>query len=101
MLAARAFGYSGDRHIDAAAIIKFITPPPCHDDVVDESSLRRGRETASAIWGNQASVLVGDFLLFRSFPMMIDIGNMRVMEFWPIPPTSPRAGVINCSTAAD
>jgi octaprenyl-diphosphate synthase len=81
LLAARACGYGGDRHIDAAAIIEFIhTATLLHDDVVDESSLRRGRETANAIWGNQASVLVGDFLYSRSFQMMVDIGNMRVME---------------------
>ena len=81
LLAARACGYTGDRHIGAAAIIEFIhTSTLLHDDVVDESSLRRGRETANAIWGNQASVLVGDFLYSRSFQMMVDIGNMRVME---------------------
>ncbi|MER2604027.1 MAG: octaprenyl diphosphate synthase [Candidatus Competibacter phosphatis] len=81
LLAARACGYTSDRHIGAAAIIEFIhTSTLLHDDVVDESSLRRGRETANAIWGNQASVLVGDFLYSRSFQMMVDIGNMRVME---------------------
>ena len=81
LLAAHACGYAGSRHIDAAAIIEFIhTATLLHDDVVDESSLRRGRETANAIWGNQASVLVGDFLYSRSFQMMVDIGNMRVME---------------------
>ncbi len=81
LLAARACGYTGERHIGAAAIIEFIhTSTLLHDDVVDESSLRRGRETANAIWGNQASVLVGDFLYSRSFQMMVDIGNMRVME---------------------
>ena len=81
LLAARACGYAGDRHIDAAAIIEFIhTATLLHDDVVDESSLRRGRETANAIWGSQASVLVGDFLYSRSFQMMVGIGSMRVME---------------------
>ncbi len=81
LLAARACGYAGSRHIDAAAIIEFIhTATLLHDDVVDESSLRRGRETANAIWGNQASVLVGDFLYSRSFQMMVGIGSMRVME---------------------
>ena len=81
LLSARACGYAGDRHIDAAAIIEFIhTATLLHDDVVDESSLRRGRETANAIWGNQASVLVGDFLYSRSFQMMVGIGSMRVME---------------------
>lgn len=81
LLAAQTCGYAGDQHIAAAAIIEFIhTATLLHDDVVDESSLRRGRETANAIWGNQASVLVGDFLYSRSFQMMVGIGNMRVME---------------------
>ncbi|MCC8999239.1 MAG: octaprenyl diphosphate synthase [Candidatus Contendobacter sp.] len=81
LLAARACGYSGNAHIDAAAIVEFIhTATLLHDDVVDESSLRRGRETANAIWGNQASVLVGDFLYSRAFQMMVSIGSMRVME---------------------
>ncbi|MFO1420086.1 MAG: octaprenyl diphosphate synthase [Candidatus Competibacteraceae bacterium] len=81
LLATRACGYAGRQHIDAAAIIEFIhTATLLHDDVVDESNLRRGRETANAIWGNQASVLVGDFLYSRSFQMMVGIGSMRVME---------------------
>ena len=81
LLATRACGYAGDAHIAAAAIVEFIhTATLLHDDVVDESSLRRGRQTANAIWGNQASVLVGDFLYSRSFQMMVDIGSMRVME---------------------
>ncbi|MCC6134270.1 MAG: octaprenyl diphosphate synthase [Candidatus Contendobacter sp.] len=80
LLAARACGYGGDQHIAAAAIIEFIhTATLLHDDVVDESSLRRGRQTANAIWGNQASVLVGDFLYSRSFQMMVGIGDLRVM----------------------
>ena len=80
LLAAQASGYVGDRQIAAAAIIEFIhTATLLHDDVVDESSLRRGRQTANAIWGNQASVLVGDFLYSRSFQMMVGIGNLRVM----------------------
>jgi octaprenyl-diphosphate synthase len=81
LLAARACGYTGDQHINAAAIVEFIhTATLLHDDVVDESGLRRGRETANAIWGNQASVLVGDFLYSRAFQMMVGIGGMRVME---------------------
>jgi len=81
LLAARAAGYDGERHIDLAAIIEFIhTATLLHDDVVDESEKRRNRETANALWGNAASVLVGDFLYSRSFEMMVDIGNMRVMD---------------------
>lgn len=81
LLAARACGYTGDQHIAAAAIVEFIhTATLLHDDVVDESDLRRGRETANAIWGNQASVLVGDFLYSRAFQMMVGIGSMRLME---------------------
>lgn len=81
VLSARAMGYEAEHHIDLAAIIEFIhTATLLHDDVVDDSDLRRGRETANALWGNEASVLVGDFLYSRSFEMMVDVGNMRVME---------------------
>lgn len=81
LICARACGYQGDRHIDVAAIIEFIhTATLLHDDVVDESDLRRGKETANNVWGNQAAVLVGDFLYSRSFEMMVDVGSMRVME---------------------
>jgi octaprenyl-diphosphate synthase len=81
LLAARACDYQGNAHIDVAAIIEFIhTATLLHDDVVDDSSLRRGRETANAIWGNEASVLVGDFLYSRSFQMMVAIRSMRVMN---------------------
>ncbi len=81
LLAARACDYQGNAHIDVAAIIEFIhTATLLHDDVVDDSSLRRGRETANAIWGNEASILVGDFLYSRSFQMMVTIGSMRVMN---------------------
>jgi len=81
LLAAKAVGYQGKDHIDLAAIIEFIhTATLLHDDVVDESDLRRSNETANAVWGNAASVLVGDFLYSRSFEMMVEIKNMRVME---------------------
>ncbi|MCU7844111.1 MAG: polyprenyl synthetase family protein [Candidatus Thiodiazotropha sp. (ex Monitilora ramsayi)] len=81
LLAARASGYEGGHHIDLAAIIEFIhTATLLHDDVVDGSELRRNRETANAVWGNEASVLVGDFLYSRSFEMMVDVGEMKVME---------------------
>jgi octaprenyl-diphosphate synthase len=79
LLAARACGYTGDQHVDAAAIIEFIhTATLLHDDVVDGSGLRRGRHTANEVFGNQASVLVGDFLYSRAFQMMVDLGDMRI-----------------------
>ncbi|MBP6809280.1 MAG: polyprenyl synthetase family protein [Chromatiaceae bacterium] len=81
LLSARACGYMGDRHIDLAAVIEFIhTATLLHDDVVDGSDQRRHRNTANAVWGNAASVLVGDFLYSRSFEMMVDVGSMRVMD---------------------
>ena len=81
LLAARALGYEGDQHIRAAAIIEFIhTATLLHDDVVDSSSRRRGQDSANTVFGNQASVLVGDFLYSRAFQMMVDIGDMRVMR---------------------
>jgi octaprenyl-diphosphate synthase len=81
LLAARACGYRGHDHIELAAVIEFIhTATLLHDDVVDASDLRRGNQTANAIWGNEAAVLVGDFLYSRSFEMMVSVGSMRVME---------------------
>lgn len=81
LLAARALGYEGRDHLQLAAIIEFIhTATLLHDDVVDESDLRRGRKTANALWGNAASVLVGDFLYSRSFQLMVELERMRVMQ---------------------
>ena len=81
LLGARAFDYAGDQHVRAAAIIEFIhTATLLHDDVVDSSDRRRGMDSANTVFGNQASVLVGDFLYSRSFQMMVDIGDMRVMQ---------------------
>jgi octaprenyl-diphosphate synthase len=81
LLVARACGYQGERHVDIAAIVEFIhTATLLHDDVVDESDMRRGQETANNVWGNQAAVLVGDFLYSRSFEMMVDVNEMRVMQ---------------------
>jgi octaprenyl-diphosphate synthase len=80
LLAAGATGYSGPHHHELAAVIEFIhTATLLHDDVVDESSLRRGRDTANAAFGNAASVLVGDFLYSRAFQMMLAVNDMRVM----------------------
>jgi len=81
LLAARASGYDGEQHIQMAAIIEFIhTATLLHDDVVDESSRRRGQEAAHRIWGNAASVLVGDFLYSRSFQLMVEIDQIEVMR---------------------
>ena len=81
LLAARALGYEGRHQINAAAIIEFIhTATLLHDDVVDASDRRRGRDTANTVFGNQASVLVGDFLYSRAFQMMVEIGSMNVMR---------------------
>lgn len=81
LLSAGCFGYSGRAHFELAAIVEFIhTATLLHDDVVDESALRRGRETANALFGNAASVLVGDFLYSRSFQMMVAIDDMEVMR---------------------
>ena len=81
VIAARALGYAGQAHHQLAAIIEFIhTSTLLHDDVVDESDLRRGRKTANALWGNAPSVLVGDFLYSRSFQLMVELDSMPVMR---------------------
>lgn len=81
LLFAKAFDYRGTDHHVLAAVIEFIhTATLLHDDVVDESSMRRGRQTANALFGNSASVLVGDFVYSRSFQMMVELDNMRVMQ---------------------
>lgn len=81
LLMCGALGYRGDRRYNLAAVVEFIhTATLLHDDVVDESTLRRGRATANEAFGNPASVLVGDFLYSRAFQMMVDAGNMRVMQ---------------------
>ena len=81
VLAARALTIENEQHHTLAAIIEFIhTATLLHDDVVDESTMRRGRETANEVFGNQASVLVGDFLYTRSFQMMVTLDSMRVMQ---------------------
>ena len=81
LLTAGAMGYQGSHHHELAAVVEFIhTATLLHDDVVDESELRRGRQTANAAFGNAASVLVGDFLYSRAFQMMVAVDNMRVMQ---------------------
>jgi len=81
LLSAAAFGYRGAHHTTLAAVIEFIhTATLLHDDVVDSSSMRRGETTANEVWGNQASVLTGDFLYSRSFQMMVEVDTMRVMQ---------------------
>ena len=80
LLAARSLGYQGDKHIYLATLIEFMhTSTLLHDDVVDDSHMRRGRATANDAWGNAPSVLVGDYLYSRSFQMMVEIGSLRIM----------------------
>ena len=81
LLSARACGYQGSDHQLMAAVIEFIhTSTLLHDDVVDESDTRRGNKTANEVWGNAASVLVGDFLYSRSFEMMVEPGELKIMQ---------------------
>jgi octaprenyl-diphosphate synthase len=78
---AKLAGYGGDGHIKLAASVEFMhTATLLHDDVVDESEMRRGRAAARMVWGNEASVLVGDFLLGQAFKMMVDVGSLRALE---------------------
>ena len=81
LLASKALGYEGQQHRRTAAIVEFIhTATLLHDDVVDSSERRRGMDSANTVFGNQASVLVGDFLYSRAFQMMVDIDSMRIMQ---------------------
>jgi octaprenyl-diphosphate synthase len=81
VLSARALDYQGQKHTTAAAFIEFLhTATLLHDDVVDESDMRRGKATANAMFGNAASVLVGDFIYTRSFQMMTSLGSLRILE---------------------
>lgn len=105
LLAAGALGYSGREHITLAAVIEFIhTATLLHDDVVDESSLRRGQNTVNTLWGNAASVLVGDYLYSRSFELMVGVKNMRVMEILSGTTTAIAEGevlqLLNCNNPA-
>ncbi len=81
LASAQMFGYSGEKHVKLATAVEFMhTATLLHDDVVDESDLRRGRKTARTIWGNQASVLVGDFLLGQAFRMMVEVGSLDALD---------------------
>lgn len=81
LAAAQMFGYGGDGHVKLATSVEFMhTATLLHDDVVDESGMRRGRRTARMIWGNQASVLVGDYLLGQAFRMMVEVGSLQALE---------------------
>lgn len=102
LLAAKALGEANDKHLLLAAVIEFIhTATLLHDDVVDDSDLRRGKESANAVWGNAASVLVGDYLYSRAFEMMVRTGNMRVMEILSKTTTAIAEGevlqLLNCN----
>ncbi|HWD12721.1 polyprenyl synthetase family protein [Pseudochrobactrum sp. sp1633] len=81
LAAAAMFGYEGEGHVQLATSVEFMhTATLLHDDVVDESDLRRGKSTARMIWGNQASVLVGDYLLGQAFKMMVDVGSLDALD---------------------
>jgi len=81
LAAAQMFGFSGENHVRLATSVEFMhTATLLHDDVVDESDLRRGKKTARTIWGNQASVLVGDFLLGQAFRMMVEVGSLEALD---------------------
>lgn len=102
LLVAKALGNVSDNHLVLAAVIEFIhTATLLHDDVVDESDLRRGQESANAVWGNAASVLVGDYLYSSAFEMMVRTNNMRVMEILSTTTTAIAEGevlqLLNCN----
>lgn len=81
LLAAKLSGYSGDKHILLASVVEFIhTATLLHDDVVDNAELRRGQESSNAIWGNEASVLIGDFLYSKSFSMAVKCDNIKILQ---------------------
>lgn len=102
LLAAKALGETSPHHLTMAAVIEFIhTATLLHDDVVDESELRRGKDSANAVWGNAASVLVGDYLYSSAFEMMVGTNNMRVMEILSKTTTAIAEGevlqLLNCN----
>lgn len=105
LLAAKALNYGGEQHVTLAAVIEFIhTATLLHDDVVDSSTLRRGQDTVNALWGNSASVLVGDYLYSRSFELMVSVQNLRVMDILSHTTTAIAEGevlqLLNCNNPA-
>jgi len=81
LLCSRLAGYRGEQHVGLASVVEFIhTATLLHDDVVDSAVLRRGQESANAVWGNEASVLVGDFLFAKSFSIMVRVGNLEILK---------------------
>lgn len=105
LLVANALAYQGRHHITLAAVMEFIhTATLLHDDVVDESSLRRGRDTANQLWGNAASVLVGDYLYSRAFEMMVGVKDLRIMDIMSSTTTAIAEGevlqLLNCNNPA-
>lgn len=105
ILAAKALGYADQHHITLGTVIEFIhTATLLHDDVVDESTLRRGQDTANALWGNSASVLVGDYLYSRAFELMISLKNLRVVEVLAQTTTAIAEGevlqLLNCNNSS-
>ncbi|CAL1238943.1 polyprenyl synthetase family protein [Candidatus Methylocalor cossyra] len=105
LLAAKALNYKGQQHVTLASVIEFIhTATLLHDDVVDGSTLRRGQNTVNTLWGNSASVLVGDYLYSRSFELMVRVKNLKVMEILSKTTTAIAEGevlqLLNCNNAA-
>ncbi|WP_375393968.1 polyprenyl synthetase family protein [uncultured Sphingomonas sp.] len=101
LASARLIGYTGNRHHRLAAAVEFIhTATLLHDDVVDGSDLRRGRRTANIIWGNPASILVGDFLFSRAFELMVDDGSQKVLKILSNTSAIIAEGEVNQLTAA-
>ncbi|HLF95963.1 MAG TPA: octaprenyl diphosphate synthase [Methylococcaceae bacterium] len=105
LLIAKALGYKGPHHVTLAAVLEFIhTATLLHDDVVDDSTRRRGQDTANQVWGNSASVLVGDFLYSRAFEMMVGVHDLRIMEVMSSTTTAIAEGevmqLLNCNNPA-
>jgi octaprenyl-diphosphate synthase len=87
---AQLAGYGGDGHVKLAAAVEFMhTATLLHDDLVDESEMRRGKLAARMVWGNESSVLVGDFLLGQAFKMMVEVGSLRALEILSCPYRKP------------